>query len=205
MDDLLALGFAMDFSVMNTAVDLTRDDETADISGLQSETEMSSAGPPPDNLNTESGGLNKLFAVLDRDQSGYSPSIQTDFSGFLPTVSASDNAHLMVRSAWKSLSSESPKLPWEGNFWEDFLNPNVSALDMVERSFKRPLPAPVSDEQVGSSTVEVDHRVVHKPFKEIKGFLQHVRDVPERNWREGSTVGDGHQKVGGHTGHLEDW
>ena len=121
----------MDFSVMNTAVDLTRDDETADVSGLQSETEVSSAGPPPDNLNIETGGLNKLFAVQDRDQSGYSPSIQTDFSGFLPTVSASDNAQLlakydpdlMVRSAWKSrksLSSESPKLPWEGNFWEDF-------------------------------------------------------------------------------------
>ena len=126
------------------------------------------------------------------DDVSYSPSIRTDFSGFLPDFSADDdlgiaegyNPEAVVQAAWKSLTAETPKLPWECNFWDRFLDPNVSAMDMLEKGLKRPLPAPIWQDSNSAPSAEVDRRVFPKPFQEVKGFLQHVRDIPERSWRE---------------------
>ena len=133
-----------------------------------------------------------LFGLQQHDDVSYSPSIRTDFSGLLPELSTDDdlnvtegyNPEAVVQSAWKSLVAETPKLPWERNFWEKFLDPAVSAMDMLEKGFKRPLPAPIWEDTNSAPSTEVDRRVFPKPFKEVKGFLQHVRDIPERSWRE---------------------
>ena len=57
-------------------------------------------------------------------------------------------------------------------------------MDMLGRGFKRPVPAPVPIVTASASSVEIERRVFPRPFKEVKGFLQHVRDVPERSWKE---------------------
>ena len=133
-----------------------------------------------------------LFGLRQHDEVSYSPSIRTDFSGLLPEISTDDdlnivegyNPEAVVQSAWKSLAAETPKLPWDRNFWDKFLDPIVSAMDMLEKGFKRPLPAPIWEDDTSAPSTEVDRRVFPKPFKEVKGFLQHVRDIPERSWRE---------------------
>ena len=89
-----------------------------------------------------------------------------------------------MQSVWTSLSSETLKLPWERGFWDRFLDPNTSVMDMLGKGFKRPLPAPVIQESGSASSREVERRVFPKPFQEVKGFLQHVRDIPERSWQE---------------------
>ena len=75
---------------------------------------------------------------LDDESFSYAPSIaQTDFSEFLPEASraseepldAGYSAEAIVGSAWTNLSAEEPKTPWDGDFWGNFLNPNISALD----------------------------------------------------------------------------
>ena len=132
-----------------------------------------------------------MFGLPDED-AGYSPSVCTDFSGFLPESSfgnnlgvASDyNPETVVQSAWKSLSAETFKLPWERGFWDRFLDPNTSVMDMMGKGFKRPLPAPVIQDSGSASSREVERRVFPRPFQEMKGFLQHVRDIPERSWQE---------------------
>ena len=134
---------------------------------------------------------NDLFGSFAKDDD-YSPSIFTDFSGFLPGVSLDEGIEIsknydpevIVQSAWKSLSQEGPKLPWESNFWERFLDPNVSAMDMLERGYKRPAPVPFFQEPSTASAEEVERRVLPKPIQEVKGFLQHIRDIPERSWKE---------------------
>ena len=141
---------------------------------------------PPTNLDSTD-----LFGSLHED-AGYSPSVCTDFSGFLPENSsvsdlgvASDyNPETVVQSAWKSLSAETFKLPWERGFWDPFLDPNKSVMDMMEKGFKRPLPAPVIQDSGSTSSSEVERRVFPRPFQEVKSFLQHVRDIPERSWQE---------------------
>ena len=65
---------------------------------------------------------------LPYEDAGYSPSVCTDFSGFLPDsswnqsgeVSGDYNPETMVQSAWKSLAAETVKLPWELGFWDKF-------------------------------------------------------------------------------------
>ena len=134
---------------------------------------------------------NDLFGNVAKDDD-YSPSNFTDFSGVLPGVSLDEGIELsknydpevIVQSAWKSLSHEGPKLPWESNFWERFLDPNVSAMDMLERGYKRPAPVPFFQEPSTASAEEVERRVLPKPIQEVKGFLQHIRDIPERSWKE---------------------
>ena len=131
------------------------------------------------------------FGLPDED-AGYSPSVCTDFSGFLPgssldrslDVSSDYNPETVVQSAWKSLATENVKLPWERGFWDSFLDPNTSVMDMLGRGFKRPVPAPVLQESASASSVEIERRVFPRPFKEVKSFLQHVRDIPERSWQE---------------------
>ena len=44
--------------------------------------------------------------------------------------------------------------------------------------------APIWQGSESAPSAEVDRRVFPKPFQEVKGSLQHVRDVPERSWRE---------------------
>ena len=69
---------------------------------------------PPTNLDSTD-----MFGLPDGD-TGYSPSVRTDFSGFMPESSfghnldvASDyNPETVVQAAWKSLSAETFKLPW---------------------------------------------------------------------------------------------
>ena len=182
----------MEASVRETALDLTDTVETVDDLDLKCNSDVDVGLQKTVESNLPFSHLENIWQVHDRDASGYSPSAPTDFSGFLPGISVDSDLRLiekydpdsMVRAAWRSLQPTVPKLPWEGNFWDRFLDPNVSAMDMLESSFKRPLPAPVVSEQFNSHAEEVERRVVHKPFKEVKGFLQHVRDVPERSWKE---------------------
>ena len=122
----------------------------------------------------------------------YEPSLLSDFSEMLPTVSGLPcgslsedySPELVVQSAWKSLPSKEPELPWEGGFWDNFLNPNVSAMDMLSKGIKRPAPFHAEPLQPGVKDTEVDNRVMAKQTVEIKIFLQHIRDVPIRTWKE---------------------
>ena len=57
-------------------------------------------------------------------------------------------------------------------------------MDMMGKGFKRPLPAPVMQESGSASSRKVEERVFPRPFQEVKGFLQHVRDILERSWQE---------------------
>ena len=75
----------------------------------------------------------------DGQSSGYDPSCCTDFSGFLPhgtsdgqePLSLQYNADRILHSAWNSLPSREPELYGEHDFWTRFLDPNVSAMDML--------------------------------------------------------------------------
>ena len=83
----------------------------------------------------------------------YEPSILDDFSGFIPVFTSDGqvplvdkyDAERVVQSAWKSLPAREMELPWESDFWSKFLDPNVSAMDMLTRGIKRPVPAPDVD------------------------------------------------------------
>lgn len=127
-----------------------------------------------------------------QDDVGCSPSIRTDFSGFRPDFSADDaldvadgyDPGVIVQSAWKRLAAETPKLPWEQSFWEKFLYTSVSAMDMLEKGFRRPLLALIWGDNSSAPSTKVARRAFPNPFQEVKGFLQHVRDVPERSGRE---------------------
>ena len=46
------------------------------------------------------------------------------------------------------------------------------------------MPAPDVSEAAGSLDRDVERRVVTKQIGEVKNFLQHIRDIPERTWRE---------------------
>ena len=69
-------------------------------------------------------------------------------------------------------------------FGNKFLDPNVTAWDMMTRGIKRP--APFHVEPVTHDALEdtVEQRVIAKQTVEVKNFLQHIRDVPEKTWRE---------------------
>ena len=122
----------------------------------------------------------------------YEPSIGTDFSGMLPfatdptesSISENYDPEVIVQSAWKSLPSRELEMPWESGFWNKFLDPNVTAWDMMTRGIKRP--APFHVEPVIHDALEdtVEQRVIAKQTVEVKNFLQHIRDVPEKTWRE---------------------
>ena len=79
--------------------------------------------------------------VEQRVETEYAPSIVSDFSVILPTVTADEslaissgyNTDLVVQSAWKSLPSHDVKLPWEQGFWDKFLDPNISAMYAFSR------------------------------------------------------------------------
>ena len=145
----------MEASVSETVLDLTDTVETVDDLDLKCSSDVGFAVQKTVESKLPVSHLENLWQVHDRDASGYSPSAPTDSSGFLPGISVDSDLQLvekydpdsMVRAAWKSLQPTVPKLPWEGNFWDRFLDPNVSAMDMLESSFKRPLPAPVVSEQ----------------------------------------------------------
>ena len=123
----------------------------------------------------------------------YEPSfLPTDFSGDLPFpfdfsdvgLQQSYNVDAVVSSAWHSLRSEDYKMPWETDFWDQFLNPEVTVMEQLSRGFKRPMSAPPVHVAKSSEDVEVDRRVAQKTFPLITSFLQHIKDVPERSWQE---------------------
>ena len=134
-----------------------------------------------------------LDNFLDSGSVSYAPSVaQTDFSEHLPVLSNDPelelskhyNVSAVVGSAWTSLQSEVPKLPWEQGFWNDFLDPTKSALDCLHGSYKRPVPYHYEGVESASSNPEVERRVVARTFPGIQGFLKHIRDVPEKSWQE---------------------
>ena len=136
-----------------------------------------------------------LFGTSEQDAQSlaYEPSfLPTDFSGDLPFPSDVSDAELqrsynvdaVVSSAWHSLRSEDYKMPWETDFWDQFLNPNLTVMEQLSRGFKRPLSAPAVHVAKSSEDVEVDRRVAQKTFPLITSFLQHIKDVPERSWQE---------------------
>ena len=55
---------------------------------------------------------------------------------------------------------------------------------MFMPKLKRPLPMPLVESGATSSSAAVDRRVTAKTFPTVKNFLQNIRDVPERTWRE---------------------
>ena len=71
----------------------------------------------------------------------YEPSILSEFAGFLPHVTSDGlesfpedyNADRVVQAAWKALPNKELELQWESDFWNRFLDPNVSALDMMSK------------------------------------------------------------------------
>ena len=134
-----------------------------------------------------------LDTFLDSGSVSYAPSVvQTDFSGHLPMLSVDPGLELskhysvsaVVGSAWTSLQSEVPKLPWEQGFWNDFLDPTKSALDCLHGGYKRPVPYHYEGGTAASSNSEVERRVVAKTFPGIQGFLKHIRDVQRRAGRK---------------------
>jgi hypothetical protein len=119
-----------------------------------------------------------LFGLRQHDDVSYSPSIRTDFSGLLPELSTDDdlnvaegyNPEAVVQSAWKSLAADTPKLTWERNFWEKFLDPNVSAMDMLEKGFKRPLPAPIWEDTNSAPQLKLTDEFSQNRSKRSKAF-----------------------------------
>ena len=186
----------------HTAEGNTAEGETVDLDGEQ--TNLGAAGPANSvveytvvDLEAEAAGMAALFGAASTVGSR-TPSLaalswaQTDYSELLPPLSFDEEIPLtekydvesVVQSAWKSLPSDNIQLPWEANFWDTFLDPNVSALDMMHKSMKRPLPV---QELVATGTfgaVEVERRVSSKTYKEVTNFLQFIKDVPEKSWQE---------------------
>ena len=129
------------------------------------------------------------FSRVDTD---YEPSIRDDISEMLPFVtdqddvgiSANYNTDVIVQSAWKSLPNREIELPWESGFWNKFLDPSISAYNMLARGIKRPMPFHAEPLQHETMEDVVDKPVVTKQTLPVTGFLQHIKDVPERTWRE---------------------
>ena len=111
-------------------------------------------------------------AVLETGFEGgsvsYAPSLaKTDFSEFLPGQSFDEDLELskhystaaVVSSAWTSLQSDIPKLPWEQDFWSVFLDPTKPALEHFPKGFKRPLPFHYEGTTTSTTESEVERRV----------------------------------------------
>ena len=122
----------------------------------------------------------------------YEPSIRDDISEMLPfatdqtevSISENYNADFIVQSAWKSLPNREIEMPWESGFWDKFLDPSISAFDMLERGVKRPMPFHAETLKPENKEDPVDKRVMARQTLEVSGFLQYIKDVPERTWRE---------------------
>ena len=122
----------------------------------------------------------------------YEPSIRDDISEMLPfatdqtevSISENYNADFIVQSAWKSLPNREIEMPWESGFWDKFLDPSISAFDMLARGVKRPMPFHAEALQPENKEDPVDKRVMARQTLEVSGFLQYIKDVPERTWRE---------------------
>ena len=121
----------------------------------------------------------------------YEPSLRSDFSALLPTVSDVTTEELtdykpdvVVQSAWQTLNNKELELPWEGGFWDKFLDPNIPAIDLFSRGIKRPMPFYAEPSQSSAASSEVSKRAVGRQVEQVTGFLQHIRDVPIRTWRE---------------------
>lgn len=134
-----------------------------------------------------------LLNEMDDRSYSYAPSLaQTDFSEFLPLQTRDDELQLSTRystdaivgSAWTSLQSESPKLPWEMDFWNKFLDPTITALDLFDKGYKRPMPFHYEGGSASSAEAEVERRVAAKTFPVMRSFLKNIRDVPEKSWQE---------------------
>ena len=135
------------------------------------------------------------FGGVDFDQhsTGYDPSlVPTDFSEMLPfpsrehaaTLSNSYNVDAVVTSAWNSLRSDVYQMPWENEFWNQFLDPGITVMEQMSRGFKRPMSTPAVAVSNASDGAEIDRRVSAKTYPLITSFLQHIKDVPERSWQE---------------------
>ena len=128
----------------------------------------------------------------DGQSSGYDPSCCTDFSGFLPhgtsdgqePLSLKYDADRILHSAWNSLPSREPELHGESDFWTRFLDPNISAMDMLTKGIKRPMSVADVSSLNSSASTEVGRRVEAHQTVEVKSFLQHIRDVSEKTWKE---------------------
>ena len=130
---------------------------------------------------------------LEHNSPYYEPSLlPTDFSETLPcpsfeqpvALASNYNVDAVVNSAWNSLRSDVYKLPWETDFWNQFLDPGVTVMEQMARGFKRPMSTPAVTVAEASDSAEVDRRVSTKTFPLITSFLQHIKDVPERSWQE---------------------
>ena len=131
--------------------------------------------------------------IVDAQSVSYTPSyVETDFSEFLPDptqsadepLSANYDASTVVSSAWTSLKADEPKLPWDGDFWNNFLDPSISVFDQMTRGLKRPMPYPEISVSASSDSSEVDRRVSAKSYPVGKNFLKNIKDITEKSWQE---------------------
>ena len=131
--------------------------------------------------------------IVDAQSVSYTPSyVETDFSEFLPDptqsadepLSANYDANTVVSSAWTSLKADEPKLPWDGDFWNNFLDPLISVFDQMTRGLKRPMPYPEISVSASSDSSEVDRRVSAKSYPVVKNFLKNIKDITEKSWQE---------------------
>ena len=153
------------------------------------------------NLEVDAGEILEPLTNLDfadllglpDDNAGYSPSVCTDFSWFLPETSVGNNLGVASKGLQPgnidAISLEDPfsrerQTPLGTGLLGQFLDLNQSVMDMMGKEFKRTLPAPVAQESGSASSREVERRVFPRPFQEVKGFMQHVRDIPGCSWQE---------------------
>ena len=54
---------------------------------------------------------------------------------------------------------------------------------MMTKGIKCPMPVPDASTAIECTEVEVERRIATKQTVEVKNFLQHIRDIPERTWR----------------------
>ena len=137
--------------------------------------------------------LRDLWGKAEASSVSYAPSIAvTDYSEFLPTPTETDkvtltdgyNANAVLNSAWISLKAPEVQMPWDGDFWDKFLDPTVSVFEQLTRGVKRPMPFPEVSAATSSDDTEVERRIAVKPFPVVKNFLKNIRDVTERSWQE---------------------
>ena len=77
-------------------------------------------------------------------------------------------------------SKQEIEMPRDSGFWDKFLDPSISAFDMLARGVKRHAEAL----QPENKEDPVDKRVMARQTLEVSGFLQYIKDVPERTWHE---------------------
>ena len=167
------------------------------------------------NLEVDAGEILEPLTNLDfadllglpDDNAGYSPSVCTDFSWFLPETSVGNNRGVASKGLQPgnidAISLEDPfsrerQTPLGTGLLGQFLDLNQSVMDMMGKEFKRTLPAPVIQESGSASSREVERRVFSKAFSRGERFHATCQGHTWMQLARGtwSNVGNFSQKLG---------